>query len=147
MGVMSLIIVALVGLLGGLAGALQAQSVGVMEAKAGNLAAVFVTYGGGGLVVGLLMLVFHGGRLSDLRQVPWWAFTAGLMGLVIIAALGFMVSNVGLAAGLTLFTSSVLVLGALIEHVGWFGDGRAIDPARLLGIGLVILGTWLVVRG
>jgi uncharacterized membrane protein YdcZ (DUF606 family) len=93
------------------------------------------------------MLIFQGDRLSDLKGLPWWVFGAGLMGLVVVASLGVSVANLGLAAGLTLFTAAVLILGAVIEHLGWFGDGRSLDLVRLLGIALVIGGTWMVVRG
>jgi transporter family-2 protein len=144
---MSTLWVVVVAVLGGLAGAFQSLSLGVMERRVGTLASTFVTYGGGGLAITVLMLIFQRSRLSDLRELPWWTFTAGIMGLVVVASLGVSVSRLGLGAGLTLFTGATLVLGALIEHFGWLGDGRAIDPPRLLGIGLVILGTWLVVRG
>jgi transporter family-2 protein len=118
-----------------------------MEERVGTLASTFVTYAGGGLAVTVLMLIFQGHRLSELRELPWWVFGAGLMGLVVVASLGVSVANLGLAAGLTLFTAAILILGALIEHFGWFGDGRSLDQVRLLGIALVIGGTWLVVRG
>lgn len=144
---MSLVLVVLVGVLGGLAGALQSQFLGVMEQRAGTLASTFVTYGGGGLAVGLLMLAVRGGRLAELREVPWWALTAGLMGLVVVASLGVTVSRLGLGAGLTLFTGSTLILAALVEHLGWFGSSRLLDGPRILGVALVVLGTWLVVRG
>ena len=104
---MSMILVVLIGVVGGLAGALQGSFVGIMEAKAGTLVSTFVTYGGGGLAIALTMLAFGGARLSDLRDVPWWALTAGLMGLVIVASLGITISNLGLGAGLTLFTGGV----------------------------------------
>jgi transporter family-2 protein len=117
-----------------------------MEDRVGTLASTFVTYGGGGLAITVLMLALQGGQLSELRELPWWALTAGLMGLVVVASLGVTVSRLGLGAGLTLFTGATLVLGALVEHFGWFGGGRPLDAARLLGIALVISGTWLVVR-
>ena len=113
----------------------------------GTLASTFITYGGGGLAITVLMLVFQGSRMAELRELPWWAFSAGLMGLVVVASLGISVARLGLGAGLTLFTGATLVLGAIIEHLGWFGGGRALDAPRLLGIALVISGTWLVVRG
>lgn len=144
---MNLLVVVLIAVLGGLAGALQAQWLGVMEDRVGTLASTFVTYAGGGLVVAALMLIFQGSRLSELRELPWWVFGAGLMGLVVIASLGVTVANLGLGAGLTLFTAAVLILGAIVEHFGWFGDGRSLDLIRVLGIALVIGGTWLVVRG
>ena len=145
--IMSLVWVIVVAALGGLAGALQSQFLGVMEQRVGTIASTFVTYGGGGLAITVLMLAFQGGRLSELKVLPWWVFTAGLMGLVVVASLGLSVSRLGLGAGLTLFTGATLVLGAGLEHFGWFDEARPIDGPRLLGIGLVIFGTWLVVRG
>ena len=144
---MSFVAVVLVGILGGLAAAVQSQFLGVMEERVGTLTSTFITYGGGGLAIGLLMLTLRGGRLSEIREIPWWALTAGLMGLAVVASLGINISRLGLGAGLTLFTGSTLVLGALIEHFGFFGGARSIDAPRVLGITLVILGTWLVVRG
>jgi transporter family-2 protein len=144
---MSIFVVIVIAVLGGLAGALQSQALGVMEERVGTLASTFVTYASGGLAVTALMLIFQGNRLSELKGLPWWVFGAGLMGLVVVASLGVSVANLGLAAGLTLFTAAVLILGAVIEHVGWFGDGRSLDLVRLLGIALVIGGTWMVVRG
>jgi transporter family-2 protein len=144
---MSLIWVVVVAVLGGLAGALQSQFLGVMEQRVGTLASTFVTYGGGGLAIAVLMLALQGSRLSELKTLPWWVFTAGLMGLVVVASLGVSVSRLGLGAGLTLFTGATLVLGAVLEHFGWFNVARPIDGPRLFGITLVIFGTWLVVRG
>jgi transporter family-2 protein len=82
-----------------------------------------------------------------MREVPWWAFTAGLMGLVVVASLGIVIARLGLGGGITLFTGSTLVLGALIDHYGLFSQANAIDARRLAGISIVILGTWLVVGG
>ena len=144
---MRLLLVVLVGVVGGLAGAFQSQFLGLMEEKAGTLASTFVTYGGGGLAIGLLMLAFGGGRLADLRDVPWWALTAGIMGLVVVASLGITVNQLGLGAGLTLFTGATLILAALIDHLGLFDKANLLDVRRLSGIALVILGTWLVVGG
>ena len=144
---MSFVAVVLIGILGGLAGALQSQFLGVMEQRVGTLASTFVTYGGGGLIIGLVMIAFGGGRLGELKELPWWVFTAGLMGLVIVAALGITVDNLGLGAGLTLFTAATLIIGAALEHLGWFVEPRPVDLARVSGIGLVIVGTWLVVKG
>jgi len=144
---MSMAVVIFVAVVGGLAGALQSQFLGTMEDKVGTLASTFITYGGGGLAAGLLMLAFKGGQIAGIREVPWYAFTAGLMGLIVVASLGISVSNLGLGAGLTLFTGATIVLGALIDHFGLFGDGRPLDAGRMLGIALVVFGTWLVVRG
>jgi transporter family-2 protein len=118
-----------------------------MEQRVGILASTFVTYGGGGLAIAILMVAIQGERIPQLRELPWWTLTAGLLGLVVVASLGIAVSRLGLGAGLTLFTGATLVLGALIEHFGWFSASRPLDLPRILGVSMVILGTWLVVRG
>ncbi len=143
---MNMVWVIVVAVLGALAGALQSQFLGIMEQRVGTLASTFITYGGGGLAIAILMFALQGSRISELKTLPWWVFTAGLMGLVIVASLGISVSRLGLGAGLTLYMGATLVLGAVIEHFGWFADPRSIDGPRLLGIAMVVFGTWLVVR-
>jgi len=142
---MSMILVVLVGVVGGLAGALQGQLLGVMEDRAGTLMSTFITYAGGGLAATVIVLVVGGARLADLKDVPWWAYTAGLAGLVVVASLGITVSSLGLGAGLTLFTGASIAIGALIDSFGLFGDAHSLDLRRLAGIAIVIFGTWLVV--
>ena len=46
---MSMLLVVLIGIAGGLAGALQGQFLGLMEDRVGTLTSTFITYGGGGL--------------------------------------------------------------------------------------------------
>lgn len=138
--------VVLVGILGGLAGAFQSQFLGIMEEKVGALSSTFATYAGGGIAITVLWLALKGTKFSEFKEVPWWALTAGLMGLIVIASLGITVARLGLGAGLTLFTGATLVIAAVIEHFGIMGDARPIDAGRLFGIAMVIFGTWLVVR-
>ncbi len=135
------------GMAGGLAATFQARFLGVMQQRAGTLASTFVTYAGGGIVIGVLMLAFGSARFSDLRSLPWWVFTAGVMGLVVVASLGLTVDRLGLGAGLTLFTGATLVLAALFDHFGWLGDSYVLDLRRVTGVAMVIAGTWLVVAG
>lgn len=142
---MNTFVIVLIGILGGVAGAIQSGALGVMEDKVGTLASVFVTYGLGGLVVGVAMVIFGGSKFGELTELPVWTLTAGLMGLLVVASLGLTVSRMGVGAGLTLFTAVSLVAAALIDHFGWVGQSHRLDVAKLAGFGLVIVGTWLVV--
>ena len=69
---------------GGIAVTLQAQFMGLMDKQIGTLESVFITYAGGGLLVGLAMLLVRGGNLAAWQTVPWYALTAGALGLVIV---------------------------------------------------------------
>jgi transporter family-2 protein len=142
---MSTFIVILVGAAGGLAAAIQSQAQAVMEERVGTLAGTFVTYGLGGLVIALAMLLFGRSRLSDVTSLPLWVYGAGIMGLVIVSSLGITAARFGLAAGLTLFTAAALVFGAVIDQFGLLGEARHIDITKGAGLLLVIVGTWLTV--
>jgi transporter family-2 protein len=79
--------------------------------------------------------------------VPWYAFTAGALGLVIVGTIGYVVPRLGIARSLTLIIASQLLLAALIDHFGIFGaDLRPMDGPRALGMVAVLAGAWLAVR-
>jgi transporter family-2 protein len=144
---MGIAIVIIVAVVGGIAAGLQTQAMNVMTTRAGALEAVFVAYGSGGLAIALILLLVGGGDLGDLRGSPWWVYAAGLLGLVVVAAIGISASELGLARSMVLFTTAMLTLGAVVDHFGWLGAPiRTIDLARVSGLALVLIGTWLVVR-
>ena len=72
--------VILVVIIGGVAAVFQAQFNGIMDKGMGTLESVFVTYGVGGIVIALIMLFMRGGNLSAASTMPWYVFTAGLIG-------------------------------------------------------------------
>ena len=144
MGNWSVLAVAAVG---GVAVALQGYFVGVLDARIGTAESVLITYGLGGVVIGVTLAFMRGGNLAAWRSVPWWAFLAGLLGLVIIASISYSVHRVGLVAAFTTLTVVQFVVSGLIDHFGWLGGTvRPLDATRLLGITLLLLGGWLTVR-
>ena len=144
---MATLIVIFVAAIGGIAAGLQTQAMSVLTARAGSLEAVFVAYGGGGLAIGVAMLAARGGSLDELRGAPMWVYTAGLLGLVVVAAIGIAAAELGLARSMVLFTAALLTTGAVVDHFGWLGaPTRLIDGSRIFGLAVVLLGTWLVVR-
>ena len=127
--------------------ALQGQFMGLLDRGFGTRESIFVTYAGGGLIIALLMLAFRGGNFKNWQAVPWYAFGSGILGLIIVGAIGYVVPRLGVAKGFTLIVASQFVIAALIDHFGFFGAGiRPLDVTRLLGLGLILLGVWIVVR-
>ena len=134
-------------LVSGFAITLQAQFMGLMDRGLGTRESVFITYGGGGLLAILLMAAGRGGHLGAWRSMPWYAFTPGALGLVIVGTIGYVVPRLGVARSLTLIIASQLLLAALIDHFGIFGaDLRPMDGPRALGMVAVLAGAWLAVR-
>ena len=137
----------LVAAAGGIAITLQGQFMGLMDRSLGTLESVFITYGSGGLAIGLAMLYYRGGNLGQWQQLPWWVMTSGLIGLVIVGSIGYSVGRLGVVAAFLLITSVQFISGALIDHFGLFGaEVRALDLSKLLGIGAMMLGVWLILR-
>ena len=132
---------------GGMAVAIQAQFMGLMDRSVGNAEAVFITYFGGGVLIAGLMLLMRGGNLGAWRSIPWYALTSGIFGLVIVGSIGFSVPRLGLVASMTILVAVQLLTGAVLDHFGLLGAvPRPLDLSRLLGMGVLVTGIWLTVR-
>ncbi|MCB9434318.1 MAG: DMT family transporter [Ardenticatenaceae bacterium] len=133
--------------IGGVAVALQAQFMGLMDHNIGTLESVFITYGSGGLLIGLTMLLLRGGNLSAWQNVPRYALLAGIMGLIIVGTIGYTVPRLGLVSSMTLIVAVQFMAAAVLDHFGLLGATlRPLDWARGLGMAVVLLGVWLIVR-
>jgi transporter family-2 protein len=131
----------------GVAVTLQGQFMGLMDQSIGTRESMFITYAGGGLVVAVIMLAARGGNLRAWPAVPWYALTAGLLGLVIVGTIGYTVPRLGLAVAFTIIVAAQFIVAALIDHFGWLGAAvRPIGLSQLAGVALLILGVWLITR-
>lgn len=144
---MEIIFLILLALIGGMAVTLQGQFMGSMDTVIGTRESVFITYASGGVIVTLVMLFLRGGNLRAAVTVPWYAFSAGLLGLLIVGTIGFTVPRLGLTSALTLVIAGQFLASILIEQFGWFGSPtRTLEWPRLLGILLLLIGVWLTTR-
>lgn len=125
----------------------QSQLSGVIGRRLGSLESAFVVHLIGLALASILIVVVRGGNLGAWRTVHWTAYTAGLVGVGIVAAVSYAVPRLGLATTLTLTIVAQLLLGALLDHFGWLGATlHPLTPTRALGIVVLLVGTWLIVR-
>jgi bacterial/archaeal transporter family-2 protein len=75
------------------------------------------------------------------------AVGGGLIGALYVGSIVWTVRELG-AGGLTAATiSGQLALAVVIDHFGWLGVAKSpITASKVLGIALLGLGTWFVVR-
>lgn len=139
-------VVVLVGLVGGIAVAVQASLAGVITQHLGILENALVVFGGGFLVALVLILFNQGEKIKSLGSLPWYAFLAGPLGVVIITSIGYATPRIGLGGTLTLIVASQLIIGVVFDHFGWLTAIRPMDFPRLLGILFLFVGTWIVLR-
>ncbi len=143
----NLLLVLIVGLAGGVAVGLQAPLTSMMSGRLGTLESVFIVHLGGAILAGLPLLLMRGGNLGAWRDVPWYALAAGALGLVVLSAVSYTIPRIGVATTVTLIVVAQLVTAALLDHFGLLGATvRLLDPARVLGIGVLFAGTWLIMR-
>ena len=142
----SIVLVVLVGLLGGVAVATQASLAGIFSERVGLIGNGLFVFGGGFLFALILSLFVGIDQLKAWRTVPWYAFVAGPLGIVIISSIGFAIPRIGVASTLTLIVVSQLIIGVLLDHFGWLTISRPVDLQRIVGILILFLGTWIVLR-
>ncbi len=140
-------ILIVLGLVGGFAAGLQGPLASLMARDVGTWGSVFMIHLGG-LVGSALILLWPGtSRLSAWREVPWYALVAGLLGLVLLSSLTVCIPRLGVAATMTLIVVGQLTVAACLDHFGIFVEAtRSFDLSRLLGMVVLLVGTWLMVR-
>ncbi len=142
----SSLLVVLIGLLGGVAVALQASLAGIFSERVGLLGNGLFVFGGGFLLALAIIVVFGKDQLHNWRSVPWYAYLAGPLGIVIISSIGFTIPRIGVASTLTLIVVTQLIVRVVLDHYGWLAVPRPVDVQRIIGIVILFLGTWIVLR-
>ncbi len=143
----NIILLLITGLIGGIAVGFQAPLASLMSQRIGIIESVFIVHLGGAIVAGAPLLLLGGGHLGLWHSVPGYALAAGALGLVVIGAISFTIPPLGVAATIILVVVGQLMIGTVLDHFGLLGAAiRPLDFTRLLGIAILLLGTWLVVR-
>src|SRR5512143_2889195 len=115
------ILIILIGLAGGAAVGLQSPMASMITQRLGIFESVFIVHIGGAIIALIPILIYGGGKLSQWRSVPWYALSAGIFGLVVIAAISYMIPRVGVAASITTVVAGQLLVGTVLDHFGWLG--------------------------
>jgi transporter family-2 protein len=140
-------VIILVGLLGGVAVGLQSPLASMLSQRLGVMESVFIVHIGGALVALLPLLIYGGGKLAQWRSMPWYTLTAGIFGLVVISAISYMIPRIGVAASITTIVAGQLLVGTILDHFGLLGAvERSLDPTRVIGLIVVLVGVWLTVK-
>ena len=83
--------------------------------------------------------------LSVLAQAPWWAWTGGLMGAVLVYLLIVLAESLGAAVMVALIIMGQMVVSLFLDHYGFVGYSRhPINPARIIGTVLLLAGVFLI---
>jgi len=132
----------------GIAITFQSLFAGTIGARVGAIESAFIIHLGGVLLAALILLVgMRGGNLAAWRTVPWYVYSAGFFGVVIVGAYSYAVPKLGLASAITLAIAVQLILSATLDHFGILGTAqRSFDLWRGLGVATLLAGTWMILR-
>ena len=130
--------------------AMQAPINSVLGKSVGTFAAASVSFAVGLAVLACITVLFAGGfgDVASAADLRWYYLTGGLLGAAYVTTVLVSVRTLG-AGGVTAATiAGQLTLAVIIDRLGWFGiDKQGLTVQRILGIALLALGTFLVVRG
>jgi transporter family-2 protein len=58
-----------------------------------------------------------------------------------------MIPRIGVSASIVTIVTGQILVGTLLDHFGLLGVAqRSLDPPRLLGLVVVLVGVWLTVK-
>lgn len=111
-------------------------------------AAAYVYFGG--LLIVLLIQLFVRQAwpgISKFADVPWWAWSAGLLSVAATMAGIMLAQKLGSGVFTGISVTAAVTTSLILDNFGWIGFKQ--HPAswlRMLGGGLMIVGIWLVSR-
>lgn len=139
--------VVVVGLIGGVAVALQGPMSGVMSQRLGPFASSLIIHAGGALVSALFLIVSGGVNLREVQQVPRPFLFAGALGVVLYLTFAYTLPRVGATVATALLIVAQLVVGLILDHFGWLGVAQhPFSFQRFLGLVFLTIGAWLVTQ-
>ena len=144
---LSTVLTALIGMLGGVAVGLQGPIAAQMGKRVGGVASSFVVHVSGAFLSGALLLARGGEEIRNWRSLSWYMLGAGAFGVVLYLTINHTMPRLGATAALALIIIGQLSMGILIDHFGLFGVAvRQLDAWRAAGLLLLLAGGYLVIR-
>lgn len=108
------------------------------------IAATWVHVGGLAFALVVLLVTRTSPDVTAVLGAPW-GMLAGVAGVLLITGITYAIGGLGLASTLALVTGVQLIVGFGLEAAGLGGRIVALDPVRLGGAALIVLGVYVVV--
>jgi transporter family-2 protein len=128
--------------------AMQAPINSGLGKATGGLPAAFVSFAVGSLALAaIVVLSGKAGGLGSTFDVSWYYLLGGLLGALYVATALTVISSIGAGGVAAATVTGQLTASVAIDRLGLFGlDQVALSPERLVGVGLLLAGTFLIIR-
>lgn len=128
--------------------ALQAPINAGLGKATGNFAAATISFAiGTVLLAAIVALSGKTGGLGSVVHVEWYYLLGGALGAAYVFSALVLVSEIGAGPVAAATVTGQLATSVILDRIGFLGlDQEPITPARVLGVVLLLAGTYLVVR-
>jgi transporter family-2 protein len=111
--------------------------------------AAFINFLGGvvlfAVAISLSPVVFP--SFKKVTSIPWYLFTGGIIGSAFMFGALFALPKIGASAFFGQIVLGQLLMTLIVDHYGVFGlPIHKIDAARIIGISLLISGSFLILK-
>jgi len=139
----------LIAALSGIAMAIQGTVNSALGKVVGLLESTFIVHLTGLLLAAILLLFYRSGsgRLPDFFQAPWYSYTGGVLGVLIIYSVVLSIPKVGVAPATTAIILGQVFTAGLVDHFGLFGMHKIpFSLGNVLGTLMMAGGAWLILK-
>ena len=128
--------------------ALQAPINAGLGKSTGNFAAATVSFAVGTvLLAGIVFASGKAGGLTNASGVQWYYLLGGALGAAYVFSALVLVSEIGAGAVAAATVTGQLTTSVVLDRIGFLGlDREPISLSRVLGVLLLLAGTYLIVR-
>ncbi|HHX01298.1 MAG TPA: DMT family transporter [Firmicutes bacterium] len=132
----------------GVAMAIQGSLNTALSKKIGLVPGTFIVHlVGTGFALVLLLFGVGKSQWEMLKQVPWYNFIGGILGVGIVYGVMVSIEKTGVAAATTAIIVGQVSMAALVDHLGLFGlEPIPFNWWKGIGIGLMAVSAWLLLH-
>lgn len=136
----------LLALAAGIAVTIQAPLNAELGRHTGPVTAAVVSFSVGLIfLLGLAAVLGQLGDITRTREVSWPYLLGGLIGAFFVTTALLAVPKIGAGSFTAAAVSGQLVMAVIVDRFGWLDvPQQDLSPTRLVGVGLLLAGVWLV---
>ena len=128
--------------------ALQAPINAGLGKHTGTFAAATISFAVGTVLLWAMVNVMgKAGGLSNFAHVQWYYLLGGALGAAYVFSALVLVSEIGAGAVAAATVTGQLTTSVFLDRIGFLGlEQQSLSASRVAGVGLLLAGTYLVVR-
>lgn len=136
-----------IAVLAGICNSMQGPTNTALSTRVGRAQATFVSFAGGTILLGVMVLLFGQGDLSGITRVPAWQLITGCYGFLVIVSVVYSTPRLGIAFTLMILMFSKLLTGAVIDTFGLVtATPQPLSVMRVVGLAVVAAGILFVTK-